>query len=174
VDFFESPIGTAPGVTPTVTAHDIKLSTLVASDPSYVSAGRAGWNGVSEVPAPGDNSIALAIAALQTSTTMVDATNGQLTDPPPTTSLPGLSGASISGYWTTSVGAVGLSSSRAKSDVTVATALKSQADTRRQSTSGVAIDEELINLMRTQQAYAAASKVVAAVDEMTKTLIGMV
>ena len=52
--------------------------------------------------------------------------------------------------------------------------LASQAEQRRQSVSGVSIDEEMVQMMKTQQAYAAAAKVVSAVDEMMQSLLSMV
>jgi flagellar hook-associated protein 1 FlgK len=52
--------------------------------------------------------------------------------------------------------------------------LASQAGTRRVSVSGVSTDEELVQLMRHQQAYAAAAKLVSAADEMAQTVLNMV
>lgn len=44
---------------------------------------------------------------------------------------------------------------------------------RRQSVAGVSIDEELINLMKFQQAYAATAKLISAIDEMLNILISL-
>ena len=52
--------------------------------------------------------------------------------------------------------------------------LTTQAEQRRQSVSGVSIDEEMVQMMKTQQAYAAAAKVVSAVDEMMQSLLAIV
>jgi len=52
--------------------------------------------------------------------------------------------------------------------------LAAQARGRRDAVSGVNVDEELTSLMRAQQAYAAAAKVVQAADEMMQTLVGMI
>lgn len=49
--------------------------------------------------------------------------------------------------------------------------LTSQLDSRRQSVSGVSIDEELTNMVRFQQAYNAAARLITAVDEMLDALI---
>ena len=57
---------------------------------------------------------------------------------------------------------------------TVFETLVAQTDTRRASVSGVSVDEELISLMQHQQAYVAATRVVTAVDEMLRDLLGMV
>ena len=49
-----------------------------------------------------------------------------------------------------------------------------QADARRQASSGVNTDEELIQMMKAQQAYTAAAKMIKVVDEMTATLLQLV
>jgi flagellar hook-associated protein 1 FlgK len=54
------------------------------------------------------------------------------------------------------------------------TAAVSDADTSRRSISGVSSDEELLNVTRLQQAYAAAAKIATAADEMLSTIIQMV
>ena len=50
----------------------------------------------------------------------------------------------------------------------------SDAQTARRSISGVSSDEELLNVTRLQQAYAAAAKIATAADEMLSTIIQMV
>ena len=62
----------------------------------------------------------------------------------------------------------------AEDSATVFQTLVAQTDTRRASVSGVSVDEELISLMQHQQAYVAATRVVTAVDEMLRDLLGMV
>ncbi|MDK2785011.1 MAG: flagellar hook-associated protein 1 [Bacillota bacterium] len=49
--------------------------------------------------------------------------------------------------------------------------LTSQLDSRRQAVSGVSLDEELTNMVRFQQAYNAAARLITAVDEMLDALI---
>lgn len=60
-----------------------------------------------------------------------------------------------------------------KSGESISAAL-SDADTARRSVSGVSSDEELLNVTRLQQAYAAAAKIASAADEMLSTIIQMV
>ena len=53
-------------------------------------------------------------------------------------------------------------------------ALVSSLDGQRQETSGVSIDEEMINLFKYQRAYEAAARIITAADEMLDTLINCV
>jgi flagellar hook-associated protein 1 FlgK len=62
----------------------------------------------------------------------------------------------------------------AADDVTVRDTLVEQAETRRQAISGVNTDEELIQLMRVQQSYVAATKLIKTADEMLQTLLGLI
>ena len=61
----------------------------------------------------------------------------------------------------------------ADSSATVYETLASQADNRRSSVNGVSIDEELTLLIRHQQAFRAASRLVRVADEMAQTLLDM-
>jgi flagellar hook-associated protein 1 FlgK len=45
---------------------------------------------------------------------------------------------------------------------------------RRQSVSGVSMDEEMANLIKVQKSYEAAAKLVATVDEMMETILAMI
>jgi flagellar hook-associated protein 1 len=49
-----------------------------------------------------------------------------------------------------------------------------QLDTRRESISGVSIDEEMINMIKFQQAYNAAARLIGVVDELLDTIISQV
>lgn len=51
--------------------------------------------------------------------------------------------------------------------------LATSTDARRESIKGVSIDEEMVNLMKYQQSYAAAARLVTVVDEMAETLINL-
>jgi flagellar hook-associated protein 1 FlgK len=68
---------------------------------------------------------------------------------------------------------VGMQVSDATNAATVAETLASQAETRRSSVNGVSIDEELTLLMRYQQAFQAASRLVRTADEMMQSLLEM-
>ena len=59
---------------------------------------------------------------------------------------------------------------RAEVDGSIAT----QSDSRRQSVSGVSVDEELVRLIKFQQTYAAAARLISAADAMAQTLLDLV
>jgi flagellar hook-associated protein 1 FlgK len=47
-------------------------------------------------------------------------------------------------------------------------------DAKRQETMGVNLDEEMVDMLKYQQSYAAASRFISSFDKMVETLIGMV
>lgn len=72
------------------------------------------------------------------------------------------------------VAEVGTQGSGARSAVQAQTALLEQATQARDGFSGVNLDEEAANLMRYQQAYAAAAKVIQVGDSIIQTLLDAV
>ncbi|HEY0970381.1 MAG TPA: flagellar hook-associated protein FlgK [Gemmatimonadales bacterium] len=130
-----------------VTAADISLSVKVQSSERYVAAGNV-FDG------PADNSIALDLAALRDRSAIGDAT--------------------LATHFRDTVTGIAMSAASAGSSASVHETMAAQADVRRQSVSGVSTDEELLALMRHQQAYVAATRVVTAVDEMMQSLLQMV
>jgi flagellar hook-associated protein 1 FlgK len=150
-DFFD------PGtVTQPVTAGSIKLSAAVAADINKIAAS-------SDPMAPLDNTVASAMTALRNDTTTISYTNGSTVET-----------GSFSSFFRSTATRLGLEVSTAQDDNTVATTLAEQADARRQSVSGVNTDEELIHMLRVQQAYTAATKLVKSADEMLQTLLSLV
>ena len=137
---------TAAGISLDVSLSD--LSNIVAS--SGTATG------------PGDNNIATQIAALRDSAITVYDAGGA---PVANTTV----GSFFRGVMTN----LGLASSQASDLATTQKALVTQTETRRESISGVATDEELVQLMKQQQAYAAAARVISAVDDMSKVLLAI-
>jgi flagellar hook-associated protein 1 FlgK len=161
-----------PGV---VTARNIGLASAIDRDASRIASTS------SRVGRPADNDVALALAGLRTASaavlggvtlatvdfTVVDrSTNpaGRKTTPP----------VSMADFFRTTASGLASQVKDAESAAAVRKTLLEQADARRTSVSGVNVDEELTTLMRAQQAYAAAAKVISAADEMMQTLIGMI
>jgi flagellar hook-associated protein 1 FlgK len=137
---------------PLLTARGIRL------DPTLTSATVAASNATG----PGDNSVALALSQLNTSkVTFTDASGNTL----------GTS--SMTGFFTDTVGAVATAAQHAEDVSTAEQTLASNADTRRQSVSGVSTDEELISIIQHQQAYQAAARIVSVVNDMTDTLVNL-
>ncbi len=52
-------------------------------------------------------------------------------------------------------------------------ALSTQLEARRQAISGVSTDEETLQLMQFQRAYEASAKLISAVDEMLRVVLGI-
>jgi len=84
-----------------------------------------------------------------------------------------LSGSTHEEYYAQMVGGIGAETKSAIDNQgsigTILTALKN----RRDSVAGVSLDEEMTNLIRLQQAYNAAARVVAMVDEMFQTAVNL-
>jgi flagellar hook-associated protein 1 len=69
---------------------------------------------------------------------------------------------------------IGLDQQDATSRADFQDALAQQLETQRQSVSGVSIDEEMIDLLKYQQVYQAAAKIVSVTQQLLNTVIGMV
>ncbi|WP_045518451.1 flagellar hook-associated protein FlgK [Neobacillus niacini] len=79
--------------------------------------------------------------------------------------------ATIGDFFKGIIGQLGTDVKTAQLSAENATKMVEQVDHRRQSVSGVSIDEELTNMVRYQQAYNAAASYVSAVNDMLNTLI---
>lgn len=140
-----------------VRAGTIRLSALVASDPSAIATSR-------DASAPLDNTGAHALSELRSATTAVTYVNSSgVTE----------TGGFV-GFFRDVVSRLGLDVRTAEDDATVRRTLTDQADRRRESVSGVNTDEELVHMLRVQQAYTAATKLIQTADEMLQTLMSIV
>ncbi|MCL4720760.1 MAG: flagellar hook-associated protein FlgK [Gammaproteobacteria bacterium] len=72
------------------------------------------------------------------------------------------------------VASVGAAANRAAGDLTVQRTLREQAEIDVDNVSGVNLDEEAANLLRFQQAYQAASKVIGMADDLFRTLLQVI
>ena len=125
-------------------AEDMALSEAVEEDLNYIAASRSG--------APGDNSNALAISQLKEKLTME---NGVST---------------FSDYYNGMVGKLGIEATEAKTLKENQDLLITELENRRQSISGVSLDEELTNIVLFQQAYEAAVHFLRTVSDMLDIL----
>lgn len=140
-----------------VKAATIKLLAAISADPSRIAAsGNA--NG------PTDNTVAQGLSGLR----IADAT---VTWTSPTGST---ETGTFLGFFRGLVTRVGIETAAAYDNAAVAEGLVDQADLRRQSVSGVNTDEELVAMLRVQQSYQAATKLIKAAEEMLDTLVNLI
>ncbi len=141
----------------TITAASLSLSAAVAADPQAIAAGTPGTDPITGNPvyALARNDTALSLAALR--------------DAP----IAAFGNHSIGEAYSQQVAQLGTAVQDAQDNTEVHASLASRADTQRMSVSGVNIDEEMVNLMRFQNAYAAAARVITTADEMFQSLLDM-
>lgn len=118
---------------------------------------------------PNDNQVALAIAAMRKPAS--ENTIGQTIWTAGQAAL--LGGLSAQEHYRSTVTDLAVDTRIAEDSATVFSTLATQLDLRRQSVSGVSVDEELIRVMQHQQSYTAAAKLVNVVDEMLSTVIDL-
>lgn len=157
-----------------ITAGNITVNSSLVDDPSGILASY-------ENPAPGDSSTAgdgsraLAIAQLRdvklgfpfdTSTITYDSANMTVTDSKGTTNM--------DGYYRNMIVELGASAAQASSMVTGQDELLNQLQIRKESISGVNIDEETTYLIQYQHALNAAFKGISVIDELLQSVINLV
>jgi flagellar hook-associated protein 1 FlgK len=129
-------------------ARDIALNQTLQSNPALLAAARNGE--------PGDNQTARAIADLES-------------QPVGT-----LGGTSLKDSYQSMVNQVGVAANTAKTEAEATRVVRETLESQREALSGVSLDEEAVNLMRQQRAFQGAARLIAAVDEMMKTILNMV
>ena len=144
---------------------------------AYTSGGNISYNGstiqINGTPAAGDvftlsantggvgdNRNVVALAALQVNNTLANNAAGN-----PTTSY--------QGAYAQLVSAVGNDTQRTKSDSAAQQALLNTTTQSQQSLSGVNLDEEAANLLRFQQAYQAAAKIIQTSNTLFDTILNI-
>jgi flagellar hook-associated protein 1 len=131
-------------------AAGIQVNPAIGADATLVAAARAPGR------APGDNSNAVRIAGLQQDLTM----NG--------------GAATFADDYNSLVSDVGIAVRSASQTAAFEENLVAQLENYRESVAGVSLDEEMINLVKFQNAYDAAAKLIAATDEMMGTVLNMI
>ena len=71
------------------------------------------------------------------------------------------------------MGQVGSISASAQAEAEASSQSLQQLNDQRSSISGVSVDEETTNMLRYQQAYEAAARVVATIDQLTEVILNM-
>jgi flagellar hook-associated protein 1 FlgK len=122
---------------------DVAVNAALAANPALVAASSNGQ--------PGNNANALSIAALRTTAVIGSST--------------------IDTAYAQFVTTIGSDALDARRDLDNASILVDSLEDRRQSVSGVSLDEEMVNLVRFQRAYQASSRAMSALDEMIELLV---
>jgi len=128
----------------------IEVNPALLKDPLSVAAG-FGENG--RAAAPGNGDAAMAIASIRNTEAMV----GQFK--------------TFDDYFAVSVGRIGLLGEQSQIALETQNLLMKQLHEMRQSVSGVSVDEELSNMIKYQQGYAAAARFISVVNSLLDTLI---
>ncbi|HHY47235.1 MAG TPA: flagellar hook-associated protein FlgK [Firmicutes bacterium] len=144
IDFF---VGNIPGSE----ARHIAVNPVLVADPRKIGAARPLVPG--DPVAPGDGTVAGEIAALKDKLLME---SGRLT---------------IGGFYSETIVLLGNDSETAERMAEVEELTLHQNTSRKESFSGVSVDEELANVMRYQHAYNACARMVSVIDEMLDVLI---
>lgn len=129
------------------------VNTAIKNDVLSVAAANRGADGRVEI---GDNSAAVAIAGLRNSEIMVGESK------------------TFDDYFADSVTSVGLKGEQAELNYENQVAIMDDLRSLRDSVSGVNIDEELADIIKFQQGYNIAAKLVSVMDELLDTVIGLV
>lgn len=137
----------------TGTAADIEVNANIVGDPGLIAAS---FDPLPFPSVPGDNRNAVEIAKLQHQLLMSGNT------------------ATFNDYYSSLVRDVGNEVLKSDSYYTHQSEMVAQLDNYRESISGVSLDEEMINLIKFQNAYAAAAKLVTTADELMQTVLQMV
>jgi len=128
-------------------ARDIAVSSALVDDPSLLAAGRGGG--------PGDNTGALALAALRDATLFA-------------------TGAGFEGHYQALIGEIGIHAQEARDLLSNQASITEAVRNQRESLSGVNLDEEAISLMAYQRAYQASARFLGVIDRLLDTLINAV
>jgi len=143
-------------------ARYIALSTDVERQPGRIAAGTAPGE-------PGNNENALAIQALQDATLLIRKWTYQRgTDP-----LSQDQSGTLDEFYTILAGEIGMLVEEMGRSQSFQQTMINQLNEIRDSISGVSLDEEMINLIKYQHAFTAASKLVNASDQMLQDLLSL-
>jgi flagellar hook-associated protein 1 FlgK len=139
-------------------AQDLALNSRIANNQDFINAARV--NGAGEVN-PGDNHTALDIAGLQSQKVSFE------------TLQEGQTSQTLQEYFNSLSADVGSDTSQAEYNQEYFQALADDLKSRQDSKSGVNLDEEMANLIKHQQAYTAAAKLITTAEQMMNTLMQM-
>lgn len=155
VEFFTSKDG-GP-----ITAANMQLNTTIKNNASKIATSlRTNGTGASELAVKGNNTLALLASQLKDTRFIYSgaASNGSTTG-------------TLDDYFRSMIGQLGVQSDDADRQYKNQQSLTDYIDSRRQSVSGVSLDEEMSNLIKYQHAYNAAARFMSTIDELLDKLI---
>ncbi|HEY2753891.1 flagellar hook-associated protein FlgK [Phenylobacterium sp.] len=146
-------------------AASYSVNPALSADPTKLAFGALDLSVAAGQPAisPGDGQGALALSQTGLSPTLFKAAGDQ-----------SAVSMTLASYAAQLGGAIGRDAATADSQKTNATAVKSEADTRRSSVEGVNIDQELVSLTTYQQAYSANARMIQATKDLFDVLAGLI
>jgi len=148
-----------------VTAANIRLSQDIIDDPMNIATSlRTAVVDGSLETVKGNNTLANLMAGLKE-------TRFQFT---PVASQNGITNGTLDEFYASMIGQLGLQAQEADRQTTNQQDITTQVDSRRQSVSGVSLDEEMSELIKFQHAYSAAARFMTTIDEtLDKIINGM-
>ncbi|MCM3134941.1 flagellar hook-associated protein FlgK [Paenibacillus polysaccharolyticus] len=151
------PFFTAAGGGTAITAGNISLNAQILADPNKIATSlRTTTTSGTETVIKGNNTLANLLANLKDT---------------PMKSADGLRNATIGAQFSAIIGQLGVQSQEAARQTSNSEFLVQQVDTRRQSVSGVSLDEEMGNMIKFQHAYSASARFMTTYDQLLDKLI---
>lgn len=146
----------AAGTNGTLTAGNVTLNPSIRADENQIATSmRTATAGTTENIILGNNTLSNLMASLKQTAFKVNATTN----------------ATIGDYYNSIVGQLGVQSQEAARQTQNVQSLVDQVDSRRQSVSGVSLDEEMSEMIKFQHAYNAAARYMTTFDELLDKLI---
>ena len=152
-NFFDVTNPPPAGGDPLLTAAGIRVSPTLTSPDDVAAAGPTATG-------PGNNDVANELANLASTPVTFTSSTGAT-----------IATTSIGQFFQSTISNLATATQNAQDNATVQGTLASNADTQRQSVSGVSTDDELISVIQHQNAYQAAARLVDVVDQMAASLI---
>ncbi|HEX5264317.1 MAG TPA: flagellar basal body rod C-terminal domain-containing protein, partial [Phenylobacterium sp.] len=146
-------------------AGSYSVNPVVAADPDKLALGKLDLSVAAGQPAinPGDGQGALALSQAGLTPILFKTAGDQ-----------GTVNMTLDAYAAQLGGGIGRDAATAEAQKTNATAVKTEADARRQTVEGVNIDEELVSLTTYQQAFSANARMIQATKDMFDILAGLI
>lgn len=142
-------------------ASFIYVNSYLVEDPQRIAAARIDESETESIPADGNGDNALLIYQLRDE--LIEIKDGDET----------VTTTTLNDFYKSMISKLGVDANQAENMVKNQEALVTQLNNRKESISGVSLDEEMTNMIQYQNAYMAAAKLVNVIDEMTRVLINL-